>query len=100
MLRPRIASRFGFVYFSRIRYSAGGDEIVEHVLLPELRAGLVPVLAVFAAAAQVGHGVDAAHLEPRLDGRAERGRRRDIEAAVAVQQHGLVAVALRSPCGA
>ena len=31
-----------------------GDEVVEDVLLLELGAGLVPVLAVFAAAAQVG----------------------------------------------
>ena len=42
----------------------GGDEVVEDVLLLELRARLVPGLAVFAAAAQVGLGVDAAHLQP------------------------------------
>ena len=32
----------------------GGDEVVEHVLLVGLHPGLVPVLAVLAAAAQVG----------------------------------------------
>ena len=36
-----------------------GDEVVEDVLLLELRAGLVPGLAVLAAAADVGQGVDA-----------------------------------------
>ena len=42
----------------------GGDEIVEHVLLLCLRAGLVPLVAILAAAAQVGDRIDAAHLHP------------------------------------
>ena len=42
-----------------------GDEVVEDVLLVAEHAGLVPGLAVLAAAAQVGHRVDAAALEER-----------------------------------
>ena len=71
------------------------DEIVEDILLLELGAGLVPFLAVFTAAAQVGDGVGAAHLQPRLNRGAESRRQRDVEAAVAVQHHRLVAVARR-----
>ena len=36
------------------------DEIVEHVLLVRLRARLVPLFAILAAAPQVGHRVHAA----------------------------------------
>ena len=36
------------------------DEVVEHVLFLQLRAGLVPFLSVLAAAAQVGDREDAA----------------------------------------
>jgi hypothetical protein len=61
------------------------DEVVEDVLLALLGPGQVPGLAVFAAAAEVRHGVDAAHLDP--DGRRHGvgGRDRDVEAAVAVE---------------
>ena len=52
----------------------GGDEIVEDVLLLQFRAGLVPCLAIFAAAAQIRLGIDAAHLHPRHT--ADRKRRR------------------------
>ena len=41
-----------------------GDEIVEDVLLAQLGAGLVPLLAVLAAAAQIGLRVHAAQLQP------------------------------------
>ena len=46
----------------------GGDEVVEDVLLLVEHAGAVPVLAELAAAAQVGHGEDAAVLEPEISG--------------------------------
>jgi len=56
-----------------------GDEVVEHICLRRFGAGLVPFLAVLAAAAQVRDRVHAAHLEPALDRRAERRRQRDVE---------------------
>ena len=42
----------------------GGDEVVEDVLLVAEHARLVPCVAIFIAAAQVGHGIDAALLDP------------------------------------
>ena len=45
-----------------------GDEIVEDVLLVRQDAGLVPVLAVFPAAAQVGHRQHPAHVPARPAG--------------------------------
>src|SRR3569833_1588315 len=41
-----------------------GNEIIEDVLLVGERAGLVPGLAILAAAAQVGLCIHSAHLEP------------------------------------
>ena len=69
-----------------------GDEVVEDVLLGQFHTALVPSLAVFPAAAEVGHGVHAAHLHPHQIGDAERWRQRDVEPAVAVQQSRIVAV--------
>ena len=71
------------------------DEVVEHVLLVQLGAGLVPLLAILAAAAQVGHGEHAAHLHPHQVRHAERGRQRDVEPAVAEQIGRGLAVALQ-----
>src|SRR5208282_4239157 len=56
-----------------------GDEVVEDVLLVGTGPGLVPLLAVLAAAAEVGDRVDSTHLHPgqihrfeaRLDGDVE-----------------------------
>ena len=69
-----------------------GDEVVEHVLLLQLGAGVVPRLAVFAAAAHVDAGVDESLFEQRDAQRVEAGRGRDVEAAVAVHQRRVVAV--------
>jgi hypothetical protein len=41
----------------------GGDEIVEDVLFFQLRPGFVPFFAVFAAATQVGRGVNESVFE-------------------------------------
>src|SRR5690606_39721642 len=58
-----------------------------------LERGLVPARAVFAAAADVGHGVHAALLQPALAHAAGIARgERDLEAAVAVQQGRRLAV--------
>ena len=48
-----------------------GDEVVEHVLLLERLAGQVPLFAVLAAAAQVGHRQHAAQFHPARCTRAE-----------------------------
>ena len=80
------------VYLLAISHSARGDEVVEHVLLLQLGAGVVPRLAVFAAAAHVDAGVDEALLEQRDAQRVEARRGRDVEAAVAVHQRRVVAV--------
>ena len=62
-----------------------GVEVVEDVLLVAEHPVAVPVLALLAAAAQVGDGVDAAGLDPGQDRRGVRRGQRDAEAAVAVQ---------------
>ena len=66
------------VIFSAIRYSAAATKSSKTFCLLAEHAGAVPGLAVLAAAAQVGHGVDAAALEegahPRGEGRASGSR--------------------------
>ena len=52
------------VYFSRIRYSAAAMKSSKTFCFFCEPARVVPLLAVLAAAAQVRHRVDAAHLEP------------------------------------
>src|SRR5215510_4732570 len=74
----------------------GGDEIVEDVLFFQLHPGLVPLLAVFAAAAQVGGGVDEAVFEHRYAQRAERRGHRYVEPAIAVEQRRIIAVELQT----
>ena len=61
-----------------------GDEIVEDIELVELRAGLVPLLAVFGTAAQIGLGIDSSVLEPEHTVRAETGSEGHIETPVAI----------------
>ena len=65
---------------------AGRDEIVEHVLLVRPPAGIVPGLAIFAAAADVRDREDAAHVDPGQPARLEGGRGGDIEPAISVEQ--------------
>src|SRR5262249_30689948 len=78
--------------FLRNKILAGGDEIVEAFWLVLFRARAVQTLAVFTAAAQVGHGEDPAHLHPHKPGHAERRRERDAKAAVAIKQRRIAAV--------
>ena len=73
----------------------GGDEVVEHLLLVPQHPGTVPVLAVFAAAAQHCLGVHPAPLQPGIDAALEGGRDRHVEAAVPVEQRRRLAVAGR-----
>src|ERR1700716_3571852 len=56
----------------------------------------MPVLAVFAAAAQHRLGVYPSPLEPRIDASLERTRDRHVETAVPVEQRRRLAVARRT----
>ena len=67
-------------------------EVIEHVLLVELLALRMPVLAKFVAAADVGVGEHAAVLQPGQVGADEGRLDRDVETAVAVQNGGAGAV--------
>src|SRR6185312_15878995 len=59
-------------------------------------AGPVPVLAMLAAAAQVGQGVEAAGLEPWQHAAVELRRRGDAETTIAVKKRGIAAVPLQT----
>ena len=77
-----------------------GDEVLVRLGTIEPGGGAVPVPAIFAAAAQVGHREHAAHLHPGELADAELRRQADVEAAVAVQQRRVGAVELDAPsCG-
>ncbi len=95
LLPPAIASFGAEVYLSPIRYSAAAMKSSKTFCFSGEPAGVVPVLAVLAAAAQAGDGVDAAHLEPGDRARREGRRHRDVEAAVAGEQRRVLAVARR-----
>src|SRR5215831_3757329 len=71
----------------------GGDEIVEDVLLLRPLARFMPFLAIFGAAPEVGDREDAAFLHPGHGPRAEFGEQADVEAAVCVQDCGIVSIA-------
>ena len=73
------------VYLFAISYSAAAMKSSKTFCFCSLVPGLVPVFAVLAAAAQVGHRVDAAHLHPDEIRDREAGRHRDVESAVAVE---------------
>src|SRR3546814_2353319 len=65
---------------------ARGDEVVEDILLLVEPPGVVPRLAIFAAAAQVRDREHAALVDPREPGRREGGGHRDVEATIAIEQ--------------
>ena len=56
----------------------------------------MPGLAVFAAPAQIGLGIDPAHLHPGHAADGKRRRQGDIESAVSVKQRGIGAVELHA----
>ena len=55
----------------------------------------MPILAVFAAAAQVRHGIHAAHLHPDQVGDGKPGGETDVESAIAVKQRRIFSVQLQ-----
>src|SRR6516164_493213 len=72
-----------------------GGEVIKDILLVCPAAGLVPLFAVFAAAAQVGHDPNAALVEPDPTRAGKSGLLAAIEAAVAGQERRIAAVPLR-----
>ena len=68
-----------------------GVEVVKNILLIAKHAGLVPTLAVLAAAAQVGHGIDAARFNPRDNRGVEARFQTHVKAAISVQKCGTCA---------
>ena len=94
--RPWIASLGGPGVLMVDQPFGGGDEIFVRLGPIELDGRLVPFLAIFTAAADVGDRVNAPHLHPIDDRDAECGGDRDVESAVAVEQ-GRVVAAERQP---
>ena len=83
LLPPSIASRAA-ACIPRRQPLGGRDEVVEDVLLALEHAGLVPLLAVLAAAAQVGEREARRRASSnRKLRRVERRRQADVEPAVA-----------------
>ena len=76
----------GEVYLLAMSHSAKAMKSSKTFCFLSTGAGLVPGLAVLAAAAQAGLGVDAAHLHPDDVGRGELGHEGDVEAAVPVEE--------------
>src|SRR4029077_13303820 len=72
------------------------DEVVEHILLPQFRPGLVPVLSVLAAAAEIGLRVHPSHLKPYRVRYCERRGQRDVETTIGVKQHRVVSIEFQS----
>ena len=74
-------------------------EVVEHVLLCGESPGVVPLLAILTAAAQVRHGEHTALLAPQQPGRVQPRFERDAEAAAPGEQGRSRAVAAHVWCG-
>ncbi len=69
-----------------------GNEVIEDVLFFALHSGLVPLLAVFAPAAEAGLGIDATHFEPDEVGHGEARSEADVEPTIPIQARGIFAV--------
>src|SRR6185369_16500505 len=82
--------------FIRNQPLSRGYEVVEHVLLLQLRARLVPLLAVLTTATHVCRRVNNTLFEQRQTQRAKRRRLDHIETAVTVKQRRVIAVKLQA----
>ena len=68
-------------------------KVVEAVLLAGQTTGLVPFLAVFATATNVGNRHDTIHVTKKCQPcRAEHGREGDVETSVAIEQRRIVPI--------
>jgi len=65
------------------------DEVIEDILFFKEHAGFVPFLAVFAAATEICHDVDATHVHPGDGGGRVGGAKGDVEASVGVEEGGI-----------
>ena len=83
------------MYLFAISHSAAAMKSSKTFCFFSFMPWLVPRLAVLAAAAHVGVGVDEALLEQREPRRAEGRRLDDVEAAVGVEQRRVGAVELQ-----
>src|SRR5690606_581284 len=68
------------------------NEVVVHILFLFLHAGLVPLFAVFATAAQVRHGEYTALLQQDHPAGAEARRKADVESAVCIEKRRVLPV--------
>ena len=74
----------------------GGDKVIKYILLLQLHPRLVPRFAVFAAAPQIGRSIDKPLLQQGQAQRIKFGRNGDVEAAISVEQRGIVSIELQS----
>ena len=65
-----------------------GVEVVKNILLIAKHAGLVPTLAVLAAAAQISNRINTTRLNPRNNGGVEAWFQTHVKAAISVQKRG------------
>src|SRR5581483_1947624 len=91
------AARGGVLFGDQIFCAPG--KVIEDVLLAPQHAGLVPGLAIGAAAAEVGHRVGSAQLEPDGEHGIESGGDGDVESAIGVKNGGMGAVPSKVAAG-
>src|SRR5262245_58853506 len=73
-----------------------GDKVIEHMLLANQIARLVPFFPVLATAAKIGDDVNATGIKPNSAGGIEGGRQIDAIPAVRVQQRGILPIKLQT----
>src|SRR5581483_6738983 len=87
----RQAGRIGVLGLDQI--FRAGDEVIENILLAREIAGLVPLLAVLSASAQIGDHVNPTVIKPDPSQRSQEVRAHaDVVSAITFQQYGISAV--------
>ena len=79
---------------------SAGCEIIKHVLFVFQSAAIIPFLAIFAAAAQVGLHVDAAIAHPVLNAKTEIRPKRFVEAAILARRYPEAKIVVSGGSGA
>src|SRR5436305_7885786 len=72
------------------------NKIIEDILLMKLRAGIVPILAIFSAAAKIRHRKDNSILEQNQPQCAKGWGQAGIETAVSIKIAGTRSIALEA----
>ena len=70
------------------------DKIIKHILLTIFGARFVPGLAIFATTTKVGHRIHPTHVDPSGNRNTECRGHGYVEAAISIQQGGVVTVEL------